>query len=109
MILRLGEECPASTWKGGITIEITVQLSTEVARTLRCGSTRDLESEALLQALGAYGVALQPLHPDAEDPLLTSYYTVSVPDAATADQLLAELRQSVAVEAAYIKPMDEPP
>jgi hypothetical protein len=32
-----------------------------------------------------------------------------VPDAATADQVLAELRESVAIKAAYIKPMDEPP
>jgi hypothetical protein len=90
-------------------IQITVQVSSELACALRLGASRGLESQELLQTLEAHGIALEPLHPDAEDPFLTPYYTVEVPDAAKAEEVIAALRRSVAVEAAYIKPMDEPP
>ena len=56
-----------------------------------------------------FGVVLEPLHPDTEDPSLISYFTIEVPDHATADRVIARLLQSKGIEAAYLKPPDELP
>jgi hypothetical protein len=52
---------------------------------------------------------LEPIHPGTEDPELTRYFTVEAPDQATAERVMARLRQSKAVEAAYVKPPDAMP
>ena len=62
---------------------------------------RNLEEE--------YGVTLRPLHPGAQDAALCSYYTLTITDEATAHEVLARLRRSTRVEAAYVKPADEAP
>ena len=56
-----------------------------------------------------YGVTLRPLHPNAQDALLCSYYSVIITDEATAHEVLTRLRRSTRVEAAYVKPADEMP
>ncbi len=76
-------------------MEITVQVAPDLVG-------------AFEAAAGALGVTPRPLHPGAEDPRLRSYYVVDVPDGATAERVVARLRQSPAVAAAYIKPPDAP-
>jgi hypothetical protein len=49
------------------------------------------------------------LHPGREDPLLAPYFTVEVPDAATAERVIAGLQNCEAVEAAYLKPPEAMP
>ena len=49
------------------------------------------------------------LHAGTTDPVLGSYYIVSVPDDALAPQVLDRLRHSPAVNAAYLKPPDAMP
>ena len=57
----------------------------------------------------AFGLTLEPMHRDTDDPTLQSYFVVEVPDHATAQRVMARLRQLEAVEAAYVKPPDELP
>jgi hypothetical protein len=67
------------------------------------------EAEELDRIAGQLGVVLQPIHPDTTDPDLRGYFTVEAPDRATADKVIAGLRQSKAVAAAYVKPPDAMP
>jgi hypothetical protein len=55
------------------------------------------------------GVELEPMHPGTRDPFLAPYFIVEVPDSETAERIVTHLRQSGAIEAAYIKPLDELP
>lgn len=88
---------------------VTVQVSAEAARALRHRRTRNTESEALSRTIESLGFTLEPLHPETNDPVLQSHFTVSVPDSAAAQRLIERLNQSAAVKAAYVKPADEPP
>ena len=63
----------------------------------------------VLQAADDFGATLAPVHPGTGDPALASYFSVDVPDQATADRLLARLRQSDVIEAAYVKPPEAMP
>jgi hypothetical protein len=78
-------------------VEITTQLAPEAAEP----ELRDLADE--------FGLSVRPLHAGTSDPVLGSYYIVSVPDASMARQVLDRLRQSPAVNAAYLKPPDAMP
>jgi hypothetical protein len=55
------------------------------------------------------GVTLRPLRVRSENSPLASGFTVDVPDRATAERVIAELRDCDAVEAAYFVPSDELP
>ena len=50
-----------------------------------------------------------PVHPLATDPVLSTFFTVHVPDAKNAASLAAALLKVPLVAAAYVKPPDEPP
>jgi hypothetical protein len=67
------------------------------------------ESEELLRIAKALGVTLEMMHPDTEDIVLISYFKLEVQDFETARRLIDHLKQSSAVEAAYIKPRAELP
>lgn len=90
-------------------MHVTIQLSAVVARTLHRRESPTTESQELLKIAEELGVSLEPVHPGAEDPLLAPYFRVDVSDSATAERVIAHLRQSKAVEAAYLKPPDELP
>ena len=90
-------------------MQITVQLQADVARRLRERAPPTAESEELNRVTKQLGVVLEPMHPRTADPDLTRYFTVEAPDQATAERVVARLRQSKAVEAAYLKPPDAMP
>jgi hypothetical protein len=94
-------------------MQVTVQVRPDVARVLQRGlpvrnGPADA-SQALLGAAKELGVELRPIHPGAKDPYLLPYFTVEVPDPATAERVIARLRRHEAVEGAYVKPPDEAP
>jgi hypothetical protein len=105
---------PASTdvnnsRKEVITMRITVQVSANVARALHQRGPPTAESEELLRIIETFGLALEPMHRDTDDPNLQSYFIVEVPDHATAQRVINRLQQLEAVKAAYVKPPDELP
>ena len=90
-------------------MQITVQLQADVARRLHQRGSPTAGSQELNQITNQLGVTLEPIHPGTEDPELTRYFTVEAPDQSTAERVIARLRQSKAVEAAYVKPPDATP
>jgi len=56
-----------------------------------------------------FGLVLEPMHRDTDDPHLQSYFIVEVPDYATAKRMMDRLQSLEAVEAAYVKPPDKMP
>ena len=82
-------------------MEISVQLRPEAGVA---------EVDELRARAKRLGVELRRVHPDEDDPVLASFYTLAVPDdEELASDLLAALRDSDAVDAAYVKPAAEPP
>jgi hypothetical protein len=59
--------------------------------------------------LRPFELALEPLHPGADDRSLASWFRVVVDDTETADRVAAALRESPAVESAYVEPPSGPP
>jgi hypothetical protein len=85
---------------------ITIQIAPELARALRHrgpGMGPAAEFERLADELK---FSFRPLHPGTDDLTLSSYLVVDVSDPATAERVIARLRQSPAVKAAYVKPPD---
>jgi hypothetical protein len=82
-------------------VEISVQLRPEAG---------PAEVDGIRARMEQLGVELRPVHPDADDPVLASFYTVDAPDdRELANGVLAALRESDGVDAAYVKPAAEPP
>jgi hypothetical protein len=79
---------------------ITVQVTADAA---------DDGAAALDHLARELGVAIRPLHPGTDDSALRTYFTVEVPNAASAERVAARLRDSPAVAAAYVKPPDAMP
>ena len=52
---------------------------------------------------------LRPVHPGVTEPSLQVFFTLSTAGADDAQRLAEELRRNPHVEAAYVKPLDEPP
>jgi hypothetical protein len=48
-------------------------------------------SEELLQVGAQLGVAVAPMHPEVAEPSLAAYFTIEVPDPATAERVIARL------------------
>lgn len=90
-------------------MQVTVQVSIDVARGLHQRGPRTTDSEVLLGMMETIGLTLQPMHPDTDDPNLQRYFTGAVPDRATAQRVIDSLQQVAAIEAAYVKPIDELP
>ena len=90
-------------------MQVVIKISTDLGRTLRRRvppTTEPLEPVGIVEALG---VALKPMHPGTHEPDLMSYFTVDVADFESAQRVIDRLRQSKAVEAAYLTPPDELP
>jgi len=90
-------------------MQVTIQVSADVAIALNQRGPPTAESRRLLRMIEIFGLTLEPMHLDTNDPNLQSYFTVEVPDYAIAQRVMDRLRQSEAVEAAYVKPPDDLP
>ncbi len=90
-------------------MQVTVVVREDVAPALHQQQPATSASKELLETVEDLGVRLEPLHPGTQDPTLAAYFTVDVPDAATAEQVITQLQQSEAVETAYVKPSDALP
>ncbi len=66
-------------------------------------------SRQLLRTANELDVVLEPIHPGAEDPYLAPYFKVEVADLAAAEHLISRLQGNTAIEAAYVKPLEELP
>jgi hypothetical protein len=84
-------------------LRVTVQLAA-----VRSGHTPEARPASVQRLAEELGLPLEPLHPGVDDPVLRSYYTVEVPDRVAA-AVLARLRASPAVAAAYVKPPEAAP
>lgn len=85
-------------------MRITLQLTPEA--TERARSTRSRGGHASGSLLGR---ALVPIHPTTTDASLSRFFSMDVDNQAEASKLVARLLKDPNVEAAYIKPDDEPP
>lgn len=90
-------------------VYVTVQVSADVARVLYGQASPTADSRELMEITQELGVALEPLHPGVEDLSLARYFVIEVADPAAAEQVIARLQGSNAVEAAYLQPPGEPP
>jgi hypothetical protein len=90
-------------------MRIAVQLSETAARSLRAPARDAANDDGLAKLARDLRVSLQPTHPDTTDPTLRSWYSVDVPDEATAHSVVTELLRRPDVLAAYVKPLDALP
>jgi hypothetical protein len=71
---------------------------------------REREAAGPVQAIARRaGATLVPQHPGVDDPDLSRWYVARVSDEVAAERLVAALLASDEVEAAYLKPQEEPP
>ena len=83
---------------------VIVQLAPDLASQLHADTkSPDASADWLRQLADELG-SLRPMHPGASDPVLQTYFTVEVPDAAKAQQVISKLLKSRGVQAAYVKP-----
>lgn len=82
----------------GVLVRIMVQLGSG----LDSGEVRAVE-----ETVSPY--TLEPLYPGSTDPPLASWFSVTVPDPAEAEQFASHLRALDGVEAAYVEPVSAPP
>ncbi len=87
-------------------MQITVQVRDDPAHDLHDRQATTPPIQKLLEKANELGIVLEPMHPQAADPRLATYFTAQVPDRATAEQVIRDLRQFDAVAAAYVKPPD---
>ena len=92
-----------------ITMQVTVQVSADVAQILHKQAPPTTESQELFRLLEDLNIILKPIHPGAKDPLLTPYFIIEVSDSAAAERVIALLRNLKSIGAAYLKPLDELP
>lgn len=94
-------------------MELTVIVQSDVAAVLheRQPGTDAARREAqdLLRSAADLGVTLKAIHPGTVAPHLMAYFSVAVPDLATATTVINRFRQSAAVDSAYLKPTTEAP
>ena len=83
-------------------MQITVQLTSEAAACVRGADARGVRALAWLEH------PLHPVHPATRDACLATFFTIDVEDREHASRLVERLLKDPAVEAAYVKPGDEP-
>jgi hypothetical protein len=90
-------------------MDVIIKVPREIAPELRGQVASSPAAEEILRAARDLGATLEPLHPGATDPHLIGYFTVAAADFAAAERIAERLRGCQAVEAAYVKPVDEMP
>lgn len=89
-------------------MDVVIQLSGDRTSTNSAGPVEH-HLTAVRGAIGELGLELKPVHPGTQDPTLSTYFYVRVPDPQTAARVIDVVRQMPSVSAAYVKPPDEPP
>ena len=82
---------------------ITVQVTADALRSVRGGQG------AVVELVRRLGLRLQPMDTGTPVRDLERFFVVEVPDASARESALDQLRSCGDVEAAYVKPHDEPP
>ena len=90
-------------------MQVILQVQPATAVSLHRGLEASEAAANLLQTAKKLGVVLRSLRASSKDSPLASGFTVEVPDRATADWVIQELRDCDAVEAAYLVPPTELP
>jgi len=85
-------------------MEVIIQISTPAESAER----RQEQLIGLHSTVAAFGLALEPMHPDTHDQVLSTYFHVWAPDEQTAARVV-EAVQKLPVAAAYVKPQSAPP
>ena len=90
-------------------MQVMLQIQPAAAMTLRQGLGSSAAAAELLQKAKKLGIVLRSFRVPSMSSALASGFTVEVPDRATADRVIQELRDCDAVEAAYLVPPTELP
>lgn len=90
-------------------MRVTVQLDPKLAQQLSARGRRRPQRVKLDKLLKHLAVNLIPLHPGAQDEVLSSYFAVDVSDPVAAANVVKQLRPISGVRAAYIKPSEALP
>ena len=88
---------------------IVLRLRSDAVDSLQKKIPLSPESEKLLKTIRDLGVVIKAMHPGSTDPLLAPYYLIEAPNREFAEKIINRLKTFADVEAAYIKPLDEPP
>jgi len=93
---------------------IAVMLKPEAARAWHAGAaspggTEPAEMKGLKELVASLGIQLIPTHPGAQHELLLPYFNATVAADHRAEAIAEALRQSPAVEGAYVNPAPAPP
>jgi hypothetical protein len=86
-------------------MRITVQLTKDATPQARSPRSRGARRSVLTWL----DKPLTPVHENTNDPVLASFFEITVDDPAEAQQVLHRLQTDPAVDGAYIKPDDELP
>jgi hypothetical protein len=86
-----------------------VQVRAEEALALQGRTASTPASRGIADRAASLGIELEPLEPGAEDLGSPHYFTASLIDPDLAQRAAEELLKCEAVDAAYVKPPDEPP
>jgi hypothetical protein len=89
-------------------MQVIVKVRSGTAHAPRRGEPRASAADSLTRITEELGVVPEPQHPGIDDPELSSYFSIEVPDAAEAERVIDRLRSSEVIEGAYLKPPDAP-
>jgi hypothetical protein len=90
-------------------MSLVVQLDPETAKALRKDGRKRGASAGLEKHLRATGVKLVPMHPESDDPELSTWFHATVPANSDVEEISRGLRAHSPVLAAYPKPPTELP
>jgi len=88
-----------------ITVIVRKDVASEIARRQPASSA----AKELMATIEQLGVTLESMHPGTNDPLLATYFSITVPNSTTAEQVIAQLQHNAAVDSVYLKPPDALP
>lgn len=87
-----------------ISMRIIVQVTPQVARAIHRGKPIKEVCPEVSAVAERLSTSIKPLHPGDADETAASYFTLEVPDRATADQIVERLKSCRDVRAAFWKP-----
>jgi hypothetical protein len=90
-------------------VNVMVQLAPEAADAVQGGRELPPELRDAEESLRPLELALEPLHPGAQDRSLASWFRISVEGETAAERVVKALGESPVVESAYVEPLSAPP